>query len=96
VQRKWKDGDRIDVEVPLKARLEALDPQHAETVALVVGPIVLFALTESAPTVTRAQLLAAKKTGTQSWRIETASGAMKILPFTAIEDQEYTTYLRVG
>ena len=96
VWREWKDGDRIEVELPLKARLEAVDPQHAETVALVVGPIVLFALTESAPTVTRAQLLAAKKTGTQSWRIETASGAMKILPFTAIEDQGYTTYLRVG
>jgi DUF1680 family protein len=96
VWREWKDEDRIEVELPLKARLEAVDPQHAETVALVVGPIVLFAPTESAPTVTRAQLLAAKKTGTQSWRIETASGAMKILPFTAIEDQEYTTYLRVG
>ena len=48
VWREWKDGDRIEVELPLKARLEALDPQHADTVALIVGPIVLFAVTESA------------------------------------------------
>jgi len=95
VQRRWKDGDRIEVELPLKARLEALDPQHAETVALVVGPIVLFAITNGEPKVTRGQLLAAKKTGTQSWQVETASGVLKMLPFTAIEDQEYTTYLRV-
>ncbi len=95
VQRGWKDGDRIDVELPMKARLESLDPQHADSVALLVGPVVLFAVTESTPTVTQAQLLAAKKIGTQSWQVETADGVMKMLPFTAIKDQEYTTYLRV-
>jgi DUF1680 family protein len=94
LQREWKSGDRIEVELPMKARLEAIDAQHAETVALVVGPMVLFALGDPA-TVTRAQLLAAKRIGAQGWQIETASGAMKMLPFTAIQDQEYTTYLRV-
>ena len=67
----------------MKARLEAIDAQHAETVALVVGPMVLFALGDPA-TVTRSQLLAAKKIRAQGWQIETASGAMKMLPFTAI------------
>lgn len=95
VWREWKDGDRIEVELPLKARLEALDPQHSDTVALLVGPIVLFALTESAPTVTRAQLLAVKKIGPQNWQLETAGGVVKMLPFTGIGDQGYTTYLRV-
>jgi len=96
VLREWKDGDRIEVELPLKARLESVDAQHADTVALVVGPVVLFAVTDSQPVVTRGQLLAAKKTGAQSWQAETAGGAMKMLPFTGIGDQEYTTYLRVG
>jgi len=96
VWREWKDGDRIEVEFPLKARLEAVDPQHADTVALLVGPVVLFALTDSQPAVTRGQLLAAKKSGPQNWQVETASGAMKMVPFTGIEDQEYTTYLRAG
>jgi hypothetical protein len=95
VLREWKDGDRIDLELPLKARLEAVDAQHADTVALVVGPIVLFAVTNSQPAVTRAQLLAAKKTGAQVWQAETADGAMKMLPFTGIGEEEYSTYLRV-
>ncbi len=70
VQRKWKTGDRIEVELPMTTRLEAVDPQHAETVALLVGPVVLFAITDAEPKVTRAQLLAAKKNGGQSWQVE--------------------------
>ena len=94
VWREWKDGDRIEVELPLKARLEALDRQHSDTVALLVGPIVLFALMDS-PTVTRAQLLAVKKMIPQVWHVDLGGRIMKMMPFTAIEDQEYTTYLRV-
>ena len=93
--RQWKTGDRIDVELPMRTRLEAIDTQHPETVALLVGPVVLFAVTDSQPAVTREQLLAAKKTGPQSWQVETGSGTMKLLPFTAIEDEQYSTYLRV-
>lgn len=96
VQRQWKTGDRVDLELPMRARLEAVDPQHADTVALLAGPVVLFAITETEPKVMRAQLLAAKRTGAQSWQVETPSGALKMLPFTAIEDQPYTTYLRVS
>jgi len=96
VQRKWKDGDRIELELPLTARLEAIDGEHPETVALLVGPVVLFAVKDAQPAVTRSQLLAARTNGTQSWQVETADGAMKMLPFTAISDEQYSTYLRVG
>jgi DUF1680 family protein len=95
VERQWRTGDRIDLELPLTMRLEAIDAQHPETVAVVVGPVVLFAITDAEPKVTRGQLLAAKRIGAQSWQIETAGGPVKMLPFTAIGDQEYTTYLRV-
>jgi len=95
VSREWKNGDRIEVELPLTTRLEAVDATHPDTVALMVGPLVLFAVTDAQPAVTRAQLLAAKKNGPQSWQIETAGGAMTMLPWTAIEEQGYTTYLRV-
>jgi hypothetical protein len=95
LHRKWRNGDRVEVELPLTSRLEALDAQHPETVALTVGPVVQFAMTDSQPAVTRAQLLAAKKIGAQSWQVETADGAMKMLPFTGICDETYTTYVRV-
>jgi DUF1680 family protein len=96
LQRVWKTGDHIDLDLPLKSRLEAIDPQHPETVALLVGPVVLFAITDAEPKVTRAQLLAAKKTAAQSWQVETADGPLKMSPFTAIEEEEYSTYLRVS
>ena len=95
VQRQWKTGDRVDLELPMKARLEAVDSQHSDTVALVVGPIVLFAVTDSQPKVTRAQLLAVKKMVPEVWHVDIDNGVIKMMPFTAIEDQPYTTYLRV-
>jgi DUF1680 family protein len=95
IRRRWKTGDRIEVDLPMRLRLEAIDGQNAQTVALLCGPLVLFAITDAPPTVTAQQLLAAKKTGQQSWQVETASGAFSMLPFTAITDQTYSTYLIV-
>src|SRR5271154_1854474 len=60
LRHRWKDGDRIDLDLPMPMRLEPIDPQHPDTVALVRGPLVLFAMTEQAPKVTRQQLLAAE------------------------------------
>jgi len=57
--------------------------------------LVLFAVTDSQPAVTRAQLLAAKRVGAQNWQVETAEGPMKMSPWTEIADQAYTTYLRL-
>jgi DUF1680 family protein len=97
VQRNWKDGDCIELELPLTARLEAIDAQHPDTVALLVGPVVLFDVTDAEqPAVTRAQLLAAKKMGSGLWHVTTSSGIMKLLAFTEVQDQIYATYLRVS
>jgi DUF1680 family protein len=93
LRRTWKKGDRIEVDLPIKLRLEPIDPQHPQTVALLCGPLVLFAISETAPSVTTQQLLAAKKAGQQSWKVETAAGPMSMLPFTAISDQQYSTYV---
>ena len=34
----------MELELPLKMRLEAIDAQHADTVALLRGPLVLMAV----------------------------------------------------
>jgi hypothetical protein len=62
---------------------------------LLCGPLVLFAITDAPPGVTARQLLAAKKTGQETWQVETDRGAMSMLPFTTIADQPYSTYLIV-
>jgi len=95
IHREWKTGDRVELHLPMTMRLQPVDSQHPGIVALLCGPIVLFAITNDAPTVTRRQLLAAQKIGTQTWQVETTSGLLKMLPFTAIADEQYSTYLRV-
>jgi DUF1680 family protein len=95
VQRRWKAGDRIEVHLNLNKRLEPTDERHPNTVALLCGPLVLFAITDTLPAVTRQQLLAAKKIGEQKWQVETATARLNLLPFTAISDEQYSTYLVV-
>ena len=96
LDREWNSGNRIELELPLKTHLEPIDAQHTDTVALLSGPLVLFAIGDSQPAVTRAQLMAMKKAGTQDWRVETGNGALKLLPWTTVQDQAYATYLRLG
>ena len=97
LRRKWKDGDRVELNLPMPMRLEAIDAQHPDTVALVRGPLVLFALTEDAPRVTREQLMAAKPMKGQAvWMTATASGPLLLTPFTDIHEERYRTYLTVS
>jgi uncharacterized protein len=95
VSRMWKSGDRIELELPLSLRLEPLDSRHPDTVALLRGPLVLFAITDSPLTVTRSQLLAAKQVSDTEWHVETNGGTISLVPFFTIQDQSYTTYVRV-
>ena len=95
VRQQWKTGDHIEVELPLTKRLEAIGRHHPKTVALLSGPLVLFAITEKATPMTSQQLLAARKSGPQNWRVETDAETLNMRPFTAIEDEQYSTYLKI-
>jgi uncharacterized protein len=96
LRRTWNDGDQVELHLPLKMRLEPIDETHQNTVALVRGPLVLFALTDSMPEVSRRQLLAAAPLRNGGgFQVQTASGPLEMQPFTAIEDRHYSTYLNV-
>ena len=96
VHREWKSGDRVELELPLTMRLEAINNKHPDVVALLSGPLVLFAVNDSAPKITRGQLLAAKKIAPASWQAKTASGSLTLLPFTSIDAERYSTYLKLS
>jgi len=97
ITRKWKDGDRLELDLPMPLRLEPIDNQHPDTVALLYGPLVLFAVTEAPPQITRQQLLAARYLPEkQSWQAETSAGPLRLLPFTTLQDERYSTYLQVS
>ncbi|MGA9451468.1 MAG: hypothetical protein WBW41_09025, partial [Verrucomicrobiia bacterium] len=95
VRRQWNTGDHIELDLPTPMRLEHIDPQHPQTVALLFGPLVLFAITDTQPSLTRADLLAAKRMDQRSWQATTAGAPLKLVPFTDIGDEQYSTYLRV-
>ena len=95
LRRRWKTGDRVEADLKLTKRLEMIDARHPNTVALLCGPLVLFAMTNTAPAVTRQQLLSAQRIGEQEWQVETTAGRLNMLPFTAISDEQYSTYLVV-
>jgi uncharacterized protein len=94
VRREWKSADRIELELPLKMRLEPVDAQHPSTVALVSGPLALMALRDGAtPGTTRAALLAAvpESPGSRTW----TTGELKLRAFPDINDEPYSAYLRL-
>jgi hypothetical protein len=95
VQREWKSGDRIELELPMKTRLEAIDAQHPDTVALLVGPLVLFG--DQVPGLSRSQLLAAKKMAPGVWHVSPGGDrVLKMVSWTAISENEpYSTYVKV-
>ena len=99
-RREWKAGDRVELELPLKLRLEPVDARHMETVALLRGPLVLMAVKQEqqgpAPKVTREQLLAAQRVSEWQWQVLSTQGPVKMLPFTSLGDLPYTVYLKVS
>ena len=91
VERTWKDGDRVDLELPMPVRLVPINDQHPDVVALVRGPQVLFALAQQ-PRLTRSQLLHVTRTVDGYWQ----AGGVRFAPFTAIRDAAYTAYIRLA
>jgi DUF1680 family protein len=41
LNRAWNSGDRVDIRIPLRLRMSAVDQQHPNRVAIVRGPVVL-------------------------------------------------------
>jgi hypothetical protein len=100
IRRDWKSGDRIELELPLRLRLEPIDQQHPTTVALLRGPLVLMAVKQQQdaplPHLTREHLLAAKRIGQRQWQADSAEGSVTLVPFTSLGDRPYSTYLNLA
>jgi uncharacterized protein len=95
VSREWTSGDTVELELPISLRTEPIDPQQVQTVALCFGPLVLFAITDEQPSLSHEDLLAAKRIGQRTWLIEAGTASVKLIPFTEIRDEQYSTYLRI-
>ena len=96
IRRTWKDGDRIELELPMPLRLEAIDQQHPNLAALSHGPIVLSAMSDARPVFERAELLRAQESTDKSGdhvALATDGGRITMRPFMSIGDDSYNTYV---
>jgi hypothetical protein len=92
IDRTWKDGDRVELSLDMPLRLAPIDDRHPEVVALLYGPVALFAI-EPGAKITQKQLLAAQRIGNSSaWEIATEAGKVRMLPYADIKDQTYRLY----
>jgi uncharacterized protein len=96
IRRTWKDGDRVELELPMPLRLETIDANHAKVVALMQGPLVLLAIADSQPSFDRNALLEAKPANNASgdWFADSADGSrVTMRPFMNIDKESYSTYV---
>jgi DUF1680 family protein len=97
LQRTWKDGDRVEVEFDMPLRLEAVDEQNPNRVALMRGPIALFAVGNIPSRIKRSQLLAATRISVSAddWAAPTDGGTLTLRPFASIMSEDYRLYQTV-
>lgn len=103
IERAWRSNDAVTLDLPMALRLETLPANgrpHPETVALLRGPVVLFAIRnpgERGPvSLSSDALLSAQRTGPAEWMVAGSGSPRIFVPFTEIGDREYTTYLRLA
>jgi hypothetical protein len=86
IHRSWADGDRITLALDRTLRLEPVDEQHPDIVAIMHGPLALFAVGDRFLTPRRAELDSVRQTapGSAEWRMTTADGIQVLKPYFAI------------
>lgn len=94
VERGWKDGDRIEYSIDMPLRLIPIDARHPNIVALVHGPVALFAIDPGTSSPTRTQLMAAQRTG-EEWEVSSGAGKLRLKSFPAITNEKYRLYHEV-
>jgi len=97
LDRAWDEGDHIEIEFDMPTMLEPVDPQHPTQMAVIHGPLALFAVGQIPDKLASRDLLAATQvsTGSTDWQAKTAAGPLTLKPFTAINDEHYRLYLKL-
>jgi DUF1680 family protein len=86
IRRTWSDGDRVSLSLDRSLRLESVDEKHPDLLAVMQGPLALFAVGERFLPVKRHELMSVRQTAGHSseWRMSTADGVQNFKPYFAI------------
>ncbi len=97
IRREWRSGDRIELELPRPLRVQPVDAQHPDTVALLAGPLVLMRVLadRDSTTISREALLSARQS-TNEWRIADDAQSIVLRAFSDIGDEAYSTYQNIA
>jgi hypothetical protein len=98
IRRTWNDGDRIALILDTPLRLEMVDPQHPDLLAVMQGPLALFALGDRPLPFTRRELMSVRQVAARSseWRVVTADGAQSFKPYYALGVESTRLYQPVS
>jgi DUF1680 family protein len=93
LEREWKDGDRLEFAIDMPLRLKPIDPGHPSLVALLRGPVALFAIEPGEKTMTQKQMLQAQQIASSSdWEVGTEQGKVRMKSFPEITTESYRLY----
>jgi len=105
IVREWRTGDRVELDLPLRQRLQPVDAEHPNTVALSVGPLVLMRILDqqiantpplppaSLPALPRTALLTAERVRhARQWTVSHDSRTLQLRAFADIDAQLYSPY----
>jgi DUF1680 family protein len=96
VSRTWRGGDRIMLVLDRTLRAEAVDAEHPTRVAMMLGPLALFATGGGFTPLAEERLrtLTQRAPGSSEWRIAGVSQSFK--PFFAIETEPTRLYQHIA
>jgi DUF1680 family protein len=98
IEREWRSGDRVELDLPLRQRLQAVDAEHPNLVALSSGPLVLMRILDDEPAGTaplsRRSLLAAERVlgDKHQWTVSHGEKQLQLRAFADIDAQRYSAY----
>ncbi len=97
LNRTWATGDVVELEINQPVRIEAVDRQTPDQVAISRGSQVLFAIAGAQPVLDRAHLESPVVTrgGGHDWQLQTGRASLILRPFPYIKDEVYQTYFKV-
>jgi hypothetical protein len=98
IRRAWRGGDRIALVLDMKLRLEAVDDKHPNDLAVMQGPLALFAVGDRFLPFTRRDLSAIRQVAPRSdeWLVSTVDGEQIFKPYFAVNRETTRLYRPVS
>lgn len=99
IRRRWQANDTVQIRLPFTFRLESIDEQHADTVALMWGPLMMVSLDaplelpRGSPS-TSPEGLKPAPYSKLTFEAPQSPRKLRFMPFYRVQDEVYTTYFR--